>query len=332
MTYKQEPPFAVQIELSEGCNLRCSFCGINGIRTAERAYKFMTLKTAENIARALAAHKWNARIEFAMHGEPTMNPKAAEIVGIFREHLPKASMLMLSNGGGLQGADGLAKINALFEAGLNTLGLDEYQNVKLVPKIVEKVKGRCVNDVEPGFGNTILYPWSFYTYPDQPEGNPHSRQVPYMRRMVHIRPIDANTNGTHATLNNHAGAGAPKSEAGAGKPCAKPFRELSFRWDGSVAICCNDWRGELACGNINTDGLLDIWHGKVMDEARRRLIRGQRDFGPCQGCDATSYRVGLLPDKLGKDVMPKATSAGLKFLREQSKKKPLTKPVKREWE
>ena len=320
MTYKQEPPFAVQIELVEGCNLRCSFCGINGIRGKERNYKFMTAKTAERIASELAAHGWNSRIEFAMHGEPTMHPDAAKIIGIFRKHLPRASMLMLSNGGGLQGPEGLVLIQRLFDAGLNTLGLDEYQNVSLVPKIVARIAAESNTGFE------------FYVYPDQALGNPHARQKPKARRLVHIRPIDANTEGTHATLNNHAGAGAPKSDAGQGKPCAKPFRELSFRWDGSTAICCNDWRGELATGNIHKVGLMDIWRGEVMNEARKRLILGMRDFGPCAGCDATSYRVGLLPDTFGRETLPKPPPKGTKFLDEQASKKPLTTPVKREWE
>lgn len=317
ISMKQEPPFAVQVELSEGCNLRCSFCGINGIRTAERTYKFMTAKTAEAIASSLAKAGWTARIEFAMHGEPTMHPKAHEIVAIFRKHLPKASMLMLSNGGGLVD-DPISKIGALFAAGLNTLGLDEYQNVKLVPKILDKVRAMSAIRV--------------LVYPDEPEGNPHARQAPKKRRLVHIRPIDAQTEGTHSTLNNHAGAGAPKSDAGQGKPCAKPFREISFRHDGSVAICCNDWRGELALGNINRDGLDTIWNGPLAQEARKRLLRGMRDFGPCKGCDAISYRVGLLPDKMGKETMPKPTAAGLAKLNEACKRKPLTKPVRREWE
>lgn len=318
--YRQEPPFAVQIELSEGCNLRCAFCGINGIRTAEKTYKFMTLDTAHRIALRLSAHGWNSRIEFAMHGEPTMNPDAAAIVGIFRDHLPKASMLMLSNGGGLL-PNAPEKIHALMDAGLNTLGLDEYQQVKLVPKIIEALT-RSVANV--GF--------EISTYPDDPNANPHSRQPASRRRVVHIRPIDINSSGTHATLNNHAGSGAPKSDAGRGKLCAKPFREISFRWDGSVAVCCNDWRGELACGNINKNTLEEIWNGPIMDAARRRLVNGDRDFGPCAGCDATSYRVGLLPDKLGKAKMPRPTPATNQILADAAKKKPLTAPVKREWE
>lgn len=324
MAYRQEAPFAVQVELSEGCNLRCSFCGINGIRTKERTYKFMTVKTAEAIASQMAAAGWTARIEFAMHGEPTMNPKAAEIVAVFRKHLPKASMLMLTNGGGLVD-DPVNKIWALMDAGLNTLGLDEYQNVKLVPKIVDAWTNTTQLMAD---GHNV----EFFVYPDQPAGNPHTRQAPSKRRLVHIRPIDANTTGTHAHLNNHAGSGAPKNDSAMGKPCAKPFRELSFRWDGNTAICCNDWRGELATGSIHKEGLMGIWNGKVMMEARKRLLRGLRDFGPCQGCDARSYRTGLLPDKLGRETLPRPDAKNLSFLKEQSKLKPLTKPVKREWE
>jgi radical SAM protein with 4Fe4S-binding SPASM domain len=306
--FEQEPPFAVQVELSEGCNLRCGFCGINGIRTKERTYKFMT-----------SAYGWTARVEFAMHGEPTMNPDAAEIVRIFRSLLPRASMLMLSNGGGIKGARG---IEELMHAGLNTLALDEYEGVSLVPKLVEKWLGtaRIGPDIQ------------FLEYPTQPEGNPHARQAPSKKRLVHIRPISLNSSGTHATLNNHAGAGGPPTDKAHGKPCAKPFREISFRWDGSVAVCCNDWRGELACGNINKNTLDEIWNGPVMDAARRRLITGDRDFGPCKGCDALSYRTGLLPDKMGKMTMPKPTPTTNKILADAARKKPLTAPVVREWE
>lgn len=319
MKYKQDAPFCVQVELSEGCNLRCAFCGINGIRGAERTYKFMTVNTAQVIAREMARHGWTARIEFAMHGEPTMNPQAAEIVAVFRRHLPKASLLMLSNGGGLVD-DPARKIEGLFAAGLNSLGLDEYQNVKLVPKIVEKLMG----------ATTLPPTWDFYTYPDNPLGNPHARQAPSKRRLIHIRPIDISSSGTHATLNNHAGSGAAKNDSAMGKPCAKPFRELSFRWDGATAVCCNDWRGELPTGSIHVEGLIGIWHGPIMEAARRKLVLGQRDFGPCQGCDALSYRVGLLPDKLGRATLPTPSKADNVLL--NLPRQPLSKFVKREWE
>jgi len=317
--YKQEPPFAVQVELSEGCNLRCSFCGVNGIRGKERTYKFMTTKTAANLGKLIATAGWNVRLELAMHGEPTMNPKAAAIIAVLRAYLPKASIMMLSNGGGLL-PDPDTKINALFEAGLNTLGLDEYEGITLVPKIIEQLG--LVGDLCK----------RLYRYPDDPKASPHTPQKPSSARIVHIRPISLNESGTHATLNNHAGAGAPLNDHGAGKRCAKPFREMSVRWDGGVAICCNDWRGKLKLGNVNTDTLDQIWNGPVAQAARRKLYRGERDFGPCLGCDATSYRVGLLPDKLGKVDLPKASKADNLLLIEASRQRPMTKPVKRDYE
>ena len=47
----QESPFAVQIELTEGCNLFCKFCGIRGIRKKPNDFKFMSLEVSKNIAR-----------------------------------------------------------------------------------------------------------------------------------------------------------------------------------------------------------------------------------------------------------------------------------------
>lgn len=322
--YRQDPPFCVQIEPTQGCNLRCSFCGINGIKGAERTYDYMSVKTAEAIASQMADADWNSRIELAMHGETSLNPNINEIVAVFRKHLPKASILMLSNGGGLAD-DPIAKIGALFDAGLNTLAIEEYQNIKLVPKIIARIN--------KDYNSYKRMLWdSFYIYPEQKEGNPHARQHHKARRLVHVRPIDLNTSGNHATLNNHAGSGGPRNDKAAGRACAKPFRELSFRWDGSTAVCCNDWRGNLPTGNIHREGLAGIWQGAVMQAARRKLLIGERDFGPCKGCDALSYRTGLLPDKYGRESLPKPTRKDSELLAAASAGKPLTKPVKREWE
>jgi len=92
MEYQQGNPYCIQVELSEGCNLRCSFCGLNGIRGKENNYKFMTLETAERVASDMKEYGWNSRVEFAMHGEPTMNPHFVEIIAIFRKHFERKSV------------------------------------------------------------------------------------------------------------------------------------------------------------------------------------------------------------------------------------------------
>src|SRR5512135_1233867 len=94
-------PWCIQPELAEGCSWRfgsgkgglCSFCGIQAIRSGPGEFKFMTVGTAMRIAEGMIGWNEKPRIEFAMRGEPLMNPKHLEIFRIFRDRLPNAQMM-----------------------------------------------------------------------------------------------------------------------------------------------------------------------------------------------------------------------------------------------
>ena len=331
MSYRQGNPYVIHIEFAEGCNLRCGFCGLNAIRGKENNYKLMTRETAESVSKQMASLGWNSRVEIAMHGEPTMNPDFLELIAIFRQYLPKAYILLESNGGGIMGATSTETVQEMFGAGLSTLALDEYQTIKLVPKILEKIKQeQGCGFLETGdklFDDSV----TFYDYPSCGSvGNPHKRNT--KKRLIWIRPIDVSTSGTHSKLSNHAGSGAPKNYKAEGRRCAKPFREFNVRWNGEVATCCNDWRGVFPLGSIHEQGLDEIWHSEEMYAIRRKLYHGQRDFGACDGCDTLSMRPGILPDHLGKEELPEPSEADLVLIAETLKKGPLTAPVLRSWE
>lgn len=327
--YVQEPPFCIQIEMTEGCNLRCPFCGLNGIRGKENNFKFMTVELAERIASEIARLGWNCRLEFAMHGEPTMNPDCIEIIGIFRRHLPKANMLMETNGGGML-KDPAAFIQDIMEAGLTTLAIDEYQQVP----IAEKIWRKLFNDFDDDFaflGGRYFAGAQVLNYPDAgPIANPHQRSRG--KRIIRVRPIDVSTSGTHSTLSNHCGAGLPKNDSAVGKKCAKPFRELTVRWDGWVTICCNDWRGEMPVANVADTKLDDVWQHERFQAMRKKLYKGDRSSGACVGCDYTSYRIGLLPDKKGKMDLDEPNARDLIVIDEMLAQPLLAEPVLREWE
>lgn len=286
---KQEPPFCIQVELTEGCNLGCTFCGINGIRNkAGGPFKFMTTETAALLARQIGELGWNSRLEFAMHGEPTMNPEWISILNIFRTHLRKHSMMMTSNGGGLLKTPGPSHwLKQAFKY-LDTFALDNYESYKIGAKVLENVL------IPPGV--VMMH------YPSGgPKASPHRRRNVHkeLRLFTVIQDISRATAGTHATLNNHAGSAGPLNDKAATSRCAKPFREISVRWDGSIALCCNDWRGVYKLGNIHEINMGEIWQGQEINAARCYLGRGERAFTPCKGCDAISYRPGLLPDPKG---------------------------------
>lgn len=322
--WPQPAPFAVQVEAVEGCNLRCGFCGIRGIRekgaTGDLSgpYNLMTLSTARALATDMANLGWSARIEFAMHGEPTMHPQLPDLVRCFRRRLPKASIMVTTNGIPLLGGPGLAtNLNRLYEAGVNVVALDDYAPHRVAP---------LAREVVPGIAEVV-------EYPADPDGNPHRRRAPGARVLSIVADIAQATDGTHAQLGNHAGAAAPPTDAAHGKRCAKPFRELAVRWDGEVAVCCNDWRGTYRIGNVATDGLAAVWQHPRFQAARRYLVRGDRAaLEPCSGCDHTSYRVGLLPDQLGHVELPEPDGHDAALAAEAIAGPTATPVVLRRWE
>lgn len=325
--YYQDPPNAVQVEFVEGCNLACSFCGIQSIREnnadgpsnthgkASDPYKYMTVATATALCHAIARAKWNPRIEFAMHGEPTMHPFFIDMVRLFRNLLPKAPLMMTSNGGGLL-KDTKDTVNALMDAGLNVLFLDNYERIKIVDKIQERYDG----------------PHPVYEYPADKRANPHRRRKVTEHDIVVGMDLTLATNGTHAQVSNHAGSAFPLNHEQDGKRCAKPFRELSVRYDGNIALCCNDWPGWYKCGNIMETNLDEIWQGEAFHAARTKLYHGQRNFGPCNGCDNTTLRNGLLPDRMGQKALPEPTAETEEAVKNALSGGTYTKRVKRHFD
>jgi len=321
---RQDAPNSIQIELVEGCNLACSFCGIQQIRENgadgpswthgknSKPYEFMTKETLYSIINTIKSSGWNPRFEFAMHGEPTMHPEYKEFISIMRTNFPKASIMMTSNGGGLLG-DVSNKVNELMDAGLNILFLDNYERIKIVDKIKANYNG----------------PHKVVSYPADPEGNPHKRRKPNEKLVVVGDDLTIATSGTHAQVSNHAGSSFPLNLTQQDKRCAKPFRELSIRWDGNVALCCNDWTGIYKCGNIKDYAKIDdLWNNDAFHSARVKLYHGQRDFGACNGCDNTTIRNGLLPDRMGKKELPLPDTMTNAFIEKACSGNSYTKAVK----
>lgn len=316
----QTPPFSVQVELVEGCTLACEFCGINGIREKPGNFKHMKAATAVRIAmelKRLKADGWNPRIEFAMHGEPSMHEYLDVVVNAFREALgPKTSLVMFSNGSGFL-SNPTKKINSLLEAGLNTLGLDNYEHVSIVPRVIGSYQG----------------PYPVYHYPEQEEHNLHSGRRVGHKDIVVIRDITTAAFGNHSTLNTHCGGGTEVPESMPLKQrCAKPFREMSFRWDGNVAICCNDFRGVYKCGNILELPMDALWNNQAFHSARKKLYHSDRGFDPCDKCNAKSMRVGLLPDHRGNEVLQYADATDAAVIAEATAGASYTSIILRRWE
>lgn len=300
----QDPPFSIQIEFTEGCNRGCGFCGLRGMREhGKEPFYFMSKETAERIADEIARVGWNSRIIFSMHGEPTLNKNYQRIIKLFRKKLPNAVMSMMSNGYDIvKSGDISSKLAELSTVGLNDLIIDMYTPKDDGHQILDCAK-------QEGIAYQIL-----------DKGVPLYSSNPRKFRLLFNPPIQTDEGAAiNRHLCNHCGAAAPLDFSYAGKRCARPFREMTFRYDGWVSLCCNDFRGEYPIGNIMERDIDNIWQDKKFQAARIMLYAGNRDFVPCYGCNALSHRVGLLPDLKGKETLPEPTEKVEKFCRSVAK-------------
>ena len=322
---KQDAPNTMKIELTEGCNLRCKMCGIQGIREkAGGPYKFMTTYEAARISTQMRDAGWNSKIEFAMRGEPLLNPDVRDIIELFRLNLPHTHLMITSNAIPLLKPPGVTEnIMALFRRGLNVLALDSYSSSR---KAIEKVRTMRLNTALEMFD---------YTDGDN-KASPYTKVKSHVNRIFIMQDMEAAImSGTKVGTkvgSNHAGVGLPPLKEPLKARCARPFREMTIYHDGAVPLCCNDWRGKYMCGDIMKQDISEIWNGSILDAARRHLYHYQRDFRPCDVCSNKSFRVGLLPDKLGKKECLPPTKETEKTVKAIGEAEPYTTPVLREWE
>jgi len=320
MTYRQDPPNTIKIEFTEGCNLRCQMCGIQGIREKPGGlYEYLTTGLAEKIGKLVAESGWNSKFEFSLRGEPLMNPNSAAIIGILRKHLPKACLMVTTNGIPLLRKPGVnANLDALFANGLNIFAMDCYEASKKAEAQIRLYEGVPVTD-----------------YPGGP--SPYHKVKANVQRIILMEDFEKAAMQEIALgtkrVNSHCGAGLKPPSEPLQRRCARPFREMVIRWDGRVALCCNSWRDEYKCGHIDDfETIADAWNSIYLMAARRKLYRKDRDFGVCRICDERTFRDGLLPDRLGKKSLRKPNEADEEAILEAMIGGPATTPVLRPWE
>jgi len=316
---RQDPPNAVQLELVEGCSLNCTFCGVQGIREKKGGYKYMSPEVFGQFVSALhhsmSKHKWNPRIELAMHGEPTMHPDLIKYTRRIGKLKPR-EFILVTNGTGL--AKNPSMVDKLAGGGITSFCLDKYEGCDFVDRFLRDYKGHI--------------PIYDFTGPEAEKFRSNKNKKP---PFIVVKGDVSDLTTPYDKVNTHCGTGCQPFRVNPSlhKRCAKPFREMSIRWDGNVALCCNDFRGIYKIGNIASfDGLDELWQHKRFEAARRMLYNGDRRFKPCQWCDAISPRVGLLPDKYGRKELKAPTAATQNLIALATSGSPYTKPVLRGWE
>jgi MoaA/NifB/PqqE/SkfB family radical SAM enzyme len=83
---------------------------------------------------------------------------------------------------------------------------------------------------------------------------------------------------------------ASTPRTGTRKPCARVWRTFTILADGTVALCCLDYEGKIALGNVGDAPLEEIWRGRSYARIRalHRTAR-QHELSLCGNCSKSFW-------------------------------------------
>ena len=303
-------PNIIQIECVQGCNRHCSFCGTAGI---EGKLHYVKPQTIKHTCRLIREAGLTSRILLAGHGEPTLHPHIAQVIQLIRSELPQNTIHLFTNGTRIAIQPEMTA--KLFAAGLNDLIFDEYSDSRIGVFVRNDEICRHYPIVEQGAGTPLF-----------------AGKNPKLQRICIVPPIDEAHNTVNRKIENHCGAGGPGREQPYQQLCSTIFRDIFIRYDGNIAICCNDFRGQYYVTNINRcEKFEEAWLHERLEAARRFIMARDRSaIFPCCICDTKPIRAGLLPDARGQLKLQRPTERDRILVSQRHP--PLAVIREREWE
>lgn len=299
---KKMYPYCIQVELTEGCNRRCWFCGLLNLpKDRQEGINHMPLWGVRTVFTDLSEWLPKMRAEVNSHGEPTLHPEFFEAIAIMREVYPKLCINLQTNteywATGTREAQ--RWIDEYWAAGGNVLVLNAYKK-GLYEWWVDFFKETGIEFIDYYFDNPKRLSANRYYAP--------SKQLIFLWHDLGTVNTDGTIQNRHQTNKFIHNSGGNSNErvivAKTGKPirplpwahkCSKVFRELILGWDGTVPICCQDWLDLHVMGNAFQENIRDIWFNTRFNAVRQLLYDKRRDLlRPCSTCNDPTTRVGLL--------------------------------------
>lgn len=251
---------SVNLELTNHCNLRCTFCPVN--TTMRRPKGFMDPALFHRVIDE------NPQLDFVLAfqwGEPLLHPQFFELVRYAADRGVRT--MITSNGTHLSPenrarllACGLERITFSVDGDHAThFAVRGYDLARLREDVLALRRERDASDAPLRIDVSMVVDrateGALETY--RHEWAPVADRVQAIPRIVAERRAS---------------------------PCRELWRgTLVVLWDGRVTVCCVDSEGLLRVGDARTERLTDVWNGAAMRAIRARHTTG--DFPPlCANC------------------------------------------------
>lgn len=252
-------PSVIEISESGTCNRKCSFCP-RSAPDFKDIKEFIPTILIEKLSLELSEFDYSGIFLFSGFVEPMLDKNIYNLVNIVRNNLKNAKIEMVTNGDVLNES----RIKKLFSSGLSTLLISIYDGKKEAEDM-----------------NLLMI-----------KSGIKSSQYKIRHRYLSESDDFGITLSNRSGMMENAEFKIPSLSEPLNKPCYYPHYTFFVDYTGEVLICSHDWGKKLVVGNIKNEKFLDIWTNKYFNEARKKLVKGDRKFEPCDKCDVLGVVMG----------------------------------------
>jgi radical SAM superfamily enzyme YgiQ (UPF0313 family) len=294
-------PNYIMIQTISGCNARCEFCPYPYIKE-QLPYEKMNWDIFADIIDECSRHK-NIRVIMPyLMNEPLLDKELPEKITYIKKRVPWAKVHILTNGSLLDQDFALG----LIKSGIDWIGFSFHG---ISPQTVEEVMGINYHLTLNNILNFIELSKSFK------KNISEYIMITFIQhqRLSQQEREQAFKFWTQKGITRISFYSSPISRAG-NVPvlpsvrnekiygCNSIWTEEMFHIlaDGSVVLCCMDWKKEMVLGNVKQNSIEQIWNSKLYRETWDQ-IRGRKQPHPnliCLRCECAKTRLDTLENKI----------------------------------
>ena len=256
------PPFfsLIEFNLSGLCNRFCVFCPRVDPAIFPNINEHLPVDLYERVMVDLAEVNYDGMILFSGFGEPLLYKKIEHLIQMSKQYCPNVRNEMVTNGDLVT----VERLKELFASGLDTLLLSMYDGPEQEPLFIQMREDAGLTE-------------------DQ--------------LILRKRWLSAEENYGITLVNRSGMVDIPEVGVGALKEplarrCFYPFYQVVVDYDGAVLLCTHDWGKKIIVGNLNDQSIHELWDSPQIQKVRMSLSKADRNFAPCNLCDADGTMMG----------------------------------------
>lgn len=264
----------INLELSSFCNRKCNYCPVSdSLRSKEQS--IIETNMLEKVIAELKAIDFDKRLSLNLYNEPLENPLLVEQILKLRTALPRVYISFNSNGDRLT----YEKLTNLKNAGLNQMTITLHppaNQLDSAEKKLYRIK-KLLTKLRVDFENFELTKEKILSQ--------ESIEFLSLGVLVRIQWVNWNVKGSSRGGSVES---MVKREHVRNLPCAKPFREFTIYYDGTVTPCCEVFydanNKTIINGNVATQTIFDVYLSKSLSHFRKSVFDFSEKTGVCRHC------------------------------------------------